>query len=654
MLKRQHLKAVHRLRGVQPLESRQVLAVIIVDSLADIGQPDGLISLREAILAANNDTIADPLEGIQAGSGADTIMFAPTLVGGSITVSRPTEITDALTIVGPDNGDLHIDFQHPLVIDNNDVSVIDVAIYDLDLGNTSRIESAENLLIERSAAAGMIRMSGSTQLSIIDSQFAVIDSSGDNPSVTVRSAVPLSGFSILRFESIGGSLELVDSQFLNASTGIEITTVDAEVMIRDSIISGHQLHGIVLETDGEADVRIEGSTIANNGYPYNASGGGGGILWKPQSFGPTEGRLSIVNTTISGNVADDGGGILFQRGGDNATLEIRHSTIVNNASDEQSPSVGVEFPLGDPAIAVSNSLLSGNQIIPENDPNDFDASLVIADLFDYNFVGYSLFPSYTASLGVGNVVGGADTGPIDPRLGPLADSGGSTLTHAIGPLSPALNAGDPNFMEPPPFDQRGAGFDRVVGGRLDMGAFEFQAANGDFVDNGLLNCEDVDALVAEIAAGSNNLNFDLTTDGLVNTDDLDLWITSLYGTLPGDGNLDGVVDVSDFNLWNANKFTNTAAWCAGDFNADGVIDVSDFNIWNADKFQTVFSLATGLTQRPPQYHRATVMSEAITMEARSATPSSQPDMGDAGDVDLPSYSQYATINSLSSVRLGGR
>ena len=118
---------------------------------------------------------------------------------------------------------------------------------------------------------------------------------------------------------------------------------------------------------------------------------------------------------------------------------------------------------------------------------------------------------------------------------------------------------------------------------------------GDFDQNGMYDCADVDALVAEIAAGTNDVGFDLTVDALVDADDLTLWLevagdvlnASGNAFLYGDANLDGVVDVSDFNIWNSNKFTPTAAWCSGDFNADGSVDVSDFNLWNGNKFQDV-------------------------------------------------------------------
>ena len=123
---------------------------------------------------------------------------------------------------------------------------------------------------------------------------------------------------------------------------------------------------------------------------------------------------------------------------------------------------------------------------------------------------------------------------------------------------------------------------------------------GDFNNDGQWDCLDIDALVAEIAAGTNNPLFDLNGDAVVTlqdvTDPATGWLkvggannpvaTAGFPFLVGDANLDGNVDGSDFGTWNTNKFTNTAAWCAGEFDASGAVDGSDFNSWNGMKFQT--------------------------------------------------------------------
>jgi hypothetical protein len=64
------------------------------------------------------------------------------------------------------------------------------------------------------------------------------------------------------------------------------------------------------------------------------------------------------------------------------------------------------------------------------------------------------------------------TNPLNAMLGPLANNGGPTDTHALLSGSPAIDAGDPNFTPPPDYDQRGPGYSRVVNGRIDIGAFE--------------------------------------------------------------------------------------------------------------------------------------------------------------------------------------
>lgn len=115
---------------------------------------------------------------------------------------------------------------------------------------------------------------------------------------------------------------------------------------------------------------------------------------------------------------------------------------------------------------------------------------------------------------------------------------------------------------------------------------------GDFDDDLMLGCSDIDALVAEIASGGMGMQFDLNGDNQVNLTDLDEWLHeagefNIGGAyLYGDANLDGVVDGSDFVIWNSHKFTLNNGWCGADFNADGVTDGSDFVIWNANKFMS--------------------------------------------------------------------
>jgi hypothetical protein len=87
--------------------------------------------------------------------------------------------------------------------------------------------------------------------------------------------------------------------------------------------------------------------------------------------------------------------------------------------------------------------------------------------------------------GVNNTIEG-----VDPQLGPLADNGGSTQTHALLPGSPALDAGATTLTT----DQRGE--PRPFGLADDIGAYESQA-NGTIV-------------IAKQTAPANQGEFDFT------------------------------------------------------------------------------------------------------------------------------------------------
>jgi hypothetical protein len=65
---------------------------------------------------------------------------------------------------------------------------------------------------------------------------------------------------------------------------------------------------------------------------------------------------------------------------------------------------------------------------------------------------------------------GSSVLPLDPKVAPLADNGGPTLTMALLPDSPAIDAGTATGA--PATDQRG--IVRPQGLATDIGAYEFQ------------------------------------------------------------------------------------------------------------------------------------------------------------------------------------
>ena len=140
-------------------------------------------------------------------------------------------------------------------------------------------------------------------------------------------------------------------------------------------------------------------------------------------------------------------------------------------------------------MSFSHSIVAGNFTdFPESSPSDVYGSSSSGPHIQSN--GYNIIGGGTGT----NINTGYEafnnldlTGITDPRLGPLADNGGPTQTLALLPDSPAINAGNPNFAPPPATDQRGPGFQRVRGGRIDIGAFEVQSVTLSVSDTRVLD-----------------------------------------------------------------------------------------------------------------------------------------------------------------------
>lgn len=170
--------------------------------------------------------------------------------------------------------------------------------------------------------------------------------------------------------------------------------------------------------------------------------------------------LEIINTTISGNVADTGAGLMVRP--EAGWVAIRSSTIVGNFAETGGGIYfdELDFPL---IVELQNNVIANNIAASGADIGKSDrltiygASNIIVDVQQA-----VLLP--------------ADTLRVDPNVLPLADNGGPTRTHALGKGSPAIDAGNDYFELG--HDQRGPGFVRVFGNEADIGAFEAQPLPG--------------------------------------------------------------------------------------------------------------------------------------------------------------------------------
>lgn len=104
----------------------------------------------------------------------------------------------------------------------------------------------------------------------------------------------------------------------------------------------------------------------------------------------------------------------------------------------------------------------------------------------------------------------------------------------------------------------------------------------DFDRNGVRNVEDLNLLLGEVRAGTNQKNFDRTEDGFVDINDIIASATwrADFNTYIGDANLDGEFNTSDFViLFQAGQYedavSNNSKWQTGDWNGDGDFNTRD-------------------------------------------------------------------------------
>lgn len=200
-------------------------------------------------------------------------------------------------------------------------------------------------------------------------------------------------------------------------------------------------------------------TVADSTINANASANAGG------GVASDGGSVNLTNVTISGNTAFDGAAVAITGG----SLSASNATISGNTS-----SFGTVRSEGG-SITLSDTIIGPNSA----------TNCVIGTGGAYFSSGHNLSNDSTCSL-----TAAGDLPNTDPLIEPLADNGGPTLTHALQPLSPAIDAGNDVFCSDT--DQRGV--ERPQGVHCDIGAFELEVTlrQGDIDCSGEVNS--VDAL----------------------------------------------------------------------------------------------------------------------------------------------------------------
>ncbi len=397
----------------------------------------GQCTLRAAIMEANDLSGADT---ITLPAGTYTLTIAGTGQDDAVAATGDLDIKDDVTINGAgaaaaviDGGGIDRIFA---IWNGRAVTISGVAIRNGNAGTRSGGGIANR---------GVLVMNDSSvtaNRSLTNCGGGIYSFGGEGTTATIRSTT-ISGNSAVCAGGIGNQ-----GQF-----GV-VTIIDST--ISDNTATGGNGGGFT----NHGSAVITGSTISNNTTTIN-----GGGIWASLFSG----ALILTNTTVSGNSArGEGGGIYVSADGAFAAGAFS-STIAFNTADSDGDGIGGGGGIANagPAVDLEHTIIGRNA--DPGSPSAPDCGGALSSQ------GHNLIQNPTCPIS------GAFINGQDPLLGPLADNGGPTMTHALLPGSPAIDAGD--NANCPATDQRGYG--RPADGDppqadtvCDIGAYELGATPG--------------------------------------------------------------------------------------------------------------------------------------------------------------------------------
>lgn len=412
-------------------------AVIKVTTTTDEFAPGGGCSLREAIYSANKDVAYGDCS---PGSGADEVR----LTDGSV-------YTLSLVGVGEDNdetGDLDVDSivslgpkQGKATIDALDIDrVLDVLPgSELNLSRTT-VTGGFGLYPPNALSGAGIRVD---QAKLETSKVKIEGNRTLGNSANNGGGLSLGGGSVVKLDRTKVMLNEA------GNVGGGIVMYDGTLKITRSTISGNESGylGAGMYLSGSAAAppvfSLKDSTVSGN-----SSGENGGGMYVSLYDQEDDESAELTNVTVSGNSAEVSGGGLYGYVGRSTLNGV---TVTDNTADSDGSGDGFGGGISGGQVSFENSIVFGNETLNPGDATP-----------DCGGGGSSLGGSVTGT----DCSKASDDSHKDPKLKPLADNGGPTLTHAVKGSGSAIGRADRKSA--PSKDQRGYKRDK----HPDSGAYE--------------------------------------------------------------------------------------------------------------------------------------------------------------------------------------
>jgi len=411
-------------------------STITVNTIAHTLADDGTCSFIEAITAANDDVASGAQPGeCAAGSGADTIRFAPAIG------AEPVDFYGG----GPDL--------------ESDLTIDGAGVVTLDLGGLGHVRRNAGVVVVKGVTIvnggnGGIWNQAPGSLTVLDSTITSTAAGAGvyNAGTLILQRTTLSGNHAVAgvrgggiANTVGGTASVLDS-LIATNVADEGGGIDnsGTLVVRRSVFDGN----IATMGHGGGIYNLGKTTISASTFTANSAQSGGGIYNLATLALPDVADMALDNVTMTGNSADlQGSAILNQ--GDMTAINL---TVTANL-DQPLYSAVFNSLAANTSLTLQNSIVAGNQV------SDYGGT-ALAAASGHNRVG---------------PLSGAI--PLSAWLQTtLADNGGPTPTIALvnSATNPFATGGDPAVCAVDPVggvDQRGV---KRPAGSCSQGAVQLE------------------------------------------------------------------------------------------------------------------------------------------------------------------------------------